>query len=87
MKMLINAVEGKVQSVFIDKDAELYGTYDPKLHKVSIHQEKQEASQSKKGLVSSHPYLSLAKLVWKDPSQKKTHSVRNESFDRIKNNF
>lgn len=44
--IIASAVEGKVQTVFIDKDAELYGTYDPKLHKVSIHQEKQEDSQN-----------------------------------------
>jgi hypothetical protein len=43
--IIASAIEGKVQSVFINKDAELYGTYDPELHKVSVHQEKQADSQ------------------------------------------
>lgn len=44
--IIASAVEGKVESVFIDKEAELYGTYDADLHKVEIHQERQDNSQN-----------------------------------------
>ncbi|MEM8524037.1 MAG: hypothetical protein AAGG68_05320 [Bacteroidota bacterium] len=37
-------VEGKVESIFMDKDATVIGTYDSENHKVEVHEERQNDS-------------------------------------------